>query len=118
MYKTIVLCCVQFPTPLQFGACDQSYESGVTGGEERRSGKGGEDVRRVMAAPAGTTIRQKGSISKPSGALSSDAFDFSRMQDQLEVPCRVVPRWFGHSLSLPPDSGIGLGATERTGEQG
>ena len=33
MYKTVVLCCVQFPTPLQFGACDQSYESGGTGGE-------------------------------------------------------------------------------------
>ena len=47
-----------------------------------------------MAAP----IRQKGSISKPSGVLSSDPFDFS--------------------LSLPPDSGIGLRATEWTGEQG
>ena len=26
--------------------------------------------------------------------------------------------WFGHGLSLPPDSGVGLGSTERTGEKG
>ena len=49
----------------------------------------------------------------PSGFFSSDAFDFSPMQDQLGVPYRVVPRCFGHSLSLLPDSGIGLGATDR-----
>ena len=46
------------------------------------------------------------------------AFDFRRMQEQLEFPDKVVPRWFGHCLSLPPDSGIGLGSTERTGEKG
>ena len=34
--------------------------------EERRSGKGGEDGRRVMAAPAGATIRQRGSTSRGS----------------------------------------------------
>ena len=68
-----------------------------------------------MACPAGATIRQRDSTSKPSGALSPDEFDFSRMQDQ--VPFRVVPRWFGHSLSLPPDSGIGIGATKWTGGQ-
>ena len=29
-----------------------------------------------------------------------------------------MPLWFGHGLSLPPDSGIGLGSTKRTGEKG
>ena len=40
------------------------------------------------------------------------------MQEQLEFPDKAVPRWFGHGLSLPPDSGIGLGSAERTGEKG
>ena len=39
-------------------------------------------------------------------------FDFGQMQEQLDFPDRVVPRWFGHGLSLPPDSGVSLGSTE------
>ena len=50
--------------------------------------------------------------------FSSDTFDFRQNQEQLEFPDKVVPRWFGHGLSLPPDSGVGLGSTERTGEKG
>ena len=41
-----------------------------------------------------------------------DTFDFGQMQEQLDFPDRAVPRWFGHGLSLPPDSGVGLGSTE------
>ena len=40
------------------------------------------------------------------------------MQEQLDFPDKVVPGWFGHGLSLPPDSGVGLGSTERTEEKG
>ena len=71
-----------------------------------------------MAAPAGSTIRLCGRGSKSSGVFPSDACDFRRMQEQLEFPDRAVSQWFGHGLSLPPDSGIGLGSTERTGRRG
>ena len=57
-------------------------------------------------------------VRNPPGFFPSDAFDFRQMQAQLEFPDKVVPWWFGHSLSLPPDSGVGLGSTERTGEKG
>ena len=40
------------------------------------------------------------------------------MREQLDFLDRVVPDWFGHGLSLPPDSGVGLGSTERTEEKG
>ena len=33
-------------------------------------------------------------------------------------PGRVVPGWFRHGLSLPPDSGVDLRSTGRTGETG
>ena len=60
MYKTVILCCDQYPTPLQFGAHDQDYKSGGTGGgsvrrevrrERRRrepgDGPGGDDYQTV-----------------------------------------------------------------------
>ena len=50
--------------------------------------------------------------------FEKDTFDFGKMREQLDFPDRVVPDWFGHGLSLPPDSGVGLGSTERTGEKG
>ena len=71
-----------------------------------------------IAAPAGATIGLYSRGAKSSGIFPKDAFDFGWMQEQLEFPDRAVPRWFGHGLSLPPDSGIGLGSAERTGEKG
>ena len=62
-----------------------------------------------MAAPAGATVGLRGHGLKSSGVFLSDTFDFCRIR---------LPRWFGHGLSLPPDSGVGLGSTERTGEKG
>ena len=59
-----------------------------------------------MAAPVGATIGLCGHGSKSSRVFPSDAFDFRRMQEQLEFPDKVVPQWFGHGLSLPPDSGM------------
>ena len=84
----------------------------------KSSKKRAEDKRGGMAAPVGETIGLCGCGSKSSGVFPSDVFDFRRMQEQLEFPDKVVLRWFGHILSLPPDSGIGLGSTERTGEKG
>ena len=55
---------------------------------------------------------------KPSGAFPSDMFDLGRMQDRLEFPDKVVPRWFGHSLALPPDTGMHPGATEQAEDPG
>ena len=69
-----------------------------------------------MADPAGATVGLRGCGLKSSGVFPSDMLDFR--QDQLEFPDKVVPRWFGHGLSLPPDSGVGLGSTERAGEKG
>ena len=71
-----------------------------------------------MAAPVGATVGLRSSSSKVSGIFPSDTFDFGQMQEQLDFADRVVPDWFGHGLSLPPDSGVGLGSTERTGEKG
>ena len=71
-----------------------------------------------MAAPVGATVGLRGSGSKISGIFPTNTFDFGQMQEQLDFPDRVVPVWFGHGLSLPPDSGVGLGSTERTGEKG
>ena len=71
-----------------------------------------------MAVLAGATIGLYSCGAKSSGIFPTDTFDFGRMQEQLEFPDRVVPRWFGHGLSLPPDSEIGLGSAERTGEKG
>ena len=70
-----------------------------------------------MAALA-PTVGLHGSVSKVSKIFVSDMFDFGQMREQLDFPDRVVPGWFGHGLSLPPDSGVGLGSTERTGEKG
>ena len=70
-----------------------------------------------MATPAGATVGLCGRGSKSSGVFPSDAFDFRQMQEQLEFPDKVV-QWFGHSLSFPLDSGVGLGLTKRTGEKG
>ena len=53
-----------------------------------------------------------------SGIVPTDSFDFGRMQVQLEFPDRAVPRWFGHGLSLPPDSGLGLGPAGKTEDKG
>ena len=39
-------------------------------------------------------------------------FDFGWMQDWIAFPDKVVPRWFGQDLSLPPDTEIRPGATE------
>ena len=64
-----------------------------------------------MATPAGTVWCGL----KSSEVFPSDTFDFRQMQEQLDFSDRVVP---GHGLSLPPDSGVGLGSTERTGETG
>ena len=57
-------------------------------------------------------------VRDPPGGFPSDAFDLRWMQEQLEFPDKVEPRWFGHGLSLPLDSGVGIGSTERTGEKG
>ena len=65
-----------------------------------------------MAAPVGATIGLRVSGSKVPGIFSTDTFNCGQMQDQLDFPDRVVPRWFEHGLSLPPDSGVGLGSTE------
>ena len=79
----------------------------MSGGQRSRDGRpGGGDRRTAWRG------------SKSSGGFPSDAFDFRRMQEQLKFPDKVVPRWFGHGLLLPPDSGEGLGSTERTGEKG
>ena len=66
----------------------------------------------------GATVGLRGRGLKSSGEFPSDTFDFRQMQEQLEFPDKLVPRWFGHGLSLPPDSGVGLGSTKRTGEKG
>ena len=65
-----------------------------------------------MAAPVGATVGLRGSGSKVPGIFPADTFDFGQMQEQQDFPDRVVPSWFGHGLSLPPDSGVGLGSTE------
>ena len=66
----------------------------------------------------GATIGLRGSGSKISGIGPTDTFDFGQMQEQLDFPDGVVPDWFGHGRSLPPDSGMGLGSTDRTWEKG
>ena len=71
-----------------------------------------------MTAPAGAAVGRGSHGLESSGILPTDMFDFSRMQEQLECQDKVVPRWFGHSLSLPPDSGIGLGTTVRMERRG
>ena len=70
-----------------------------------------EDSGEGMAAPVGATVGLRGSGSKVPEFFPADTFDFGQMQEQLDFPDRVVPSWFGHGLSLPPDSGVGLGST-------
>ena len=60
----------------------------------------------------------RGSSLKPSGVLPSDNFDLSRKQDRLEFPDTVEPRWFGHSLSLPLDTGMRPRTTEQAEDTG
>ena len=65
-----------------------------------------------MAAPVAATIGLRGSGSEVPGFFPADTFDFRQMQEQLDFPDRVVPNWFGHGLSVPPDLGVGPGSTE------
>ena len=65
-----------------------------------------------MAAPVGETIGLRGSGSRVPEICPTDTFDFGQMQEQLAFPDMAVPRWFGHGLSLPLVSGVGLGSTE------
>ena len=80
--------------------------------DKKRNNERTEDIAEGMAAPVGATVGLRGSGSKVPGIFSEDEFDFGQMQEQLDFPDRVVPSWFGHCLSLPPDSGVGLGSTE------
>ena len=71
-----------------------------------------------MAAPVGATVGLRGCGLNSSEIFPSDTFDFRQIQEQLDFPDMVVPGWFGHGLPLPPDSGVDLGSTERTGGTG
>ena len=72
-----------------------------------------------MAAPVGETIRgyshflEYSDIFPPNPA---DPFDVGRsISDGLRTDVdKVMPRWGGHGLSLPPDSGICLSLDGRT----
>ena len=55
---------------------------------------------------------------KPSGALPSDTFDLGRTQDWIGFPDKGEPRWFGHSLSLPPETGMRPGTTKLAEDPG
>ena len=81
---------------------------------KKRSKKRAED----RGGAVGATVGLRGRGLKSSGVSSSDTFDFKQIQEQLDLPNKVAPRWFGHDLSLPLDSGVGLESTERTGEKG
>ena len=55
----------------------------------------------------------RGDIPNHSGALAPDMFDFGRRQHHLELPDGGKPRWFGHGLSLPPDTDMHPGTAEQ-----
>ena len=76
----------------------------VTENKERRQYATGEVV--------GKPDWLSGSSFKPSGVLLSDRFDIGQTQDRSEFPDKVEPRWFGHSLSLPPHMGMRSGTTK------
>ena len=79
---------------------------------KKRSKERTEDSGEGMAAPVEATVGLHGSGLKGPRIFPTDTFDFGQMQEQLDFPDRVVLSWFGHGLSLPKDSGVGLGSTE------
>ena len=69
-----------------------------------------------MAAPAGATVGRYSRSPESSRIFPTDTFDFGRStSDGFRTDAdKVIPRWGGHGLSWPPDSGIDLGSAERT----
>ena len=60
----------------------------------------------------------RGSSWKSSGAIPSDRFDLGQMQDRIGFLDKGEPRCFGHSLSLPPDTGMCPGTTQLAEDPG
>ena len=69
-----------------------------------------------MAAPVGATGRGYSRCPEYSVIFLADTFDFGRsISDGLRTDVdKVMPRWSGHDLSWPPDSGIGFSLDGRT----
>ena len=69
-----------------------------------------------MAAPVGATVRGYSRCPEYSEIFPADTFDFGRsISDGLRTDVdKVMPRWGGHGLSWPPNSGIGLRSDRRT----
>ena len=67
-----------------------------------------------MAVPAGETVGRYNRSPESSGIFPTYTFDFGRLtSDGLQMDAnKVMPRWGGHGLSWPPDSGIYLDLPE------
>ena len=69
-----------------------------------------------MAAPAGATVRGYSPCPEYSEIFPADTYDFGRsiLDGRHTVVDKVMPRWGGHGLSWPLDSGICLSTDGRT----
>ena len=82
-----------------------------------------EEIRRPQrryGRTGGTTVRGYSCCPESCGIFPADTLDFGgSISDGLRTDVdKVMPRWGGHGLSWPPDSGIGLGSDGRTRGRG